>query len=149
MCSLALHIARSINLCKRFFEAMASGPPPMLSDTQRSMKRTMARDGMVRKYDEIILRYANVQPFIPRVDDIVPKNIWERQMQRARELLRSIQVCDEEGRQQDLHRIVRRLCPFEVDEHARFRPMSPDPADDCADSEWINANLLFLRLVWT
>ena len=60
MCSLALHIARSINLCKRFFEAMASGPPPMLSDTQRSMKRTMARDGMVRKYDEIILRYANV-----------------------------------------------------------------------------------------
>ena len=68
----------------------------MLSDTQRSMKRTMARDGMVRKYDEIILRYANVQPFIPRVDDIVPKNIWERQMQRARELLRSIQVCDEE-----------------------------------------------------
>ncbi|CAL1131577.1 unnamed protein product, partial [Cladocopium goreaui] len=74
---------------------------------------TMARDGMVRKYDEIILRYANVQPFIPRVDDIVPKNIWERQMQRARELLRSIQVCDEEGRRQDLHRIVRRLCPFE------------------------------------
>ena len=43
---------------------MASGPPPMLSDTQRSMKRTMARDGMVRKYDEIILRYANVQPFV-------------------------------------------------------------------------------------
>ena len=66
---------------------MASGPPPMLSDTQRSMKRTMARDGMVRKYDEIILRYANVQPFIPRIDDIVPKNIWERQMQRAREPL--------------------------------------------------------------
>ena len=47
-------------------------------------------------------------------------------MQRARELLRSIQVCDEEGRRQDLHRIVRRLCPFEVDEHARFRPMLPD-----------------------
>ena len=126
---------------------MATGPPTVLTNAQRSMERQISRDGMVRKYDELILRYEKVIPFIPHVDEIVPKNVRERQIQRARDLLRSMQVCDEEGHRQDLHRIVRQLCPFDVDEHARFLPMVPDPADDCTDSEWINANLQFLHLI--
>ena len=84
---------------------MASAAPRCLSLPDRVSKRQQARDGMVRKYAEIILRFEKVLAFVPEVNEIVPKRIWEKQMYRSRQLLCSIEACEEEGRRQDLHHV--------------------------------------------
>ena len=68
-------------------------------------------------------------------------------MRHARELLRSVAVCDEEGQRQDLYNHTR-ICAssFLSVNQMEYRLMLPDPFDDCTDSEWINANLDFLQV---
>lgn len=125
---------------------MASVAPRCLALPDRVSKRKQARDGMVRKYADIILQYEKVLLFIPQVNEIVPKRVWEQQMHRSRQLLRSIEACEEEGRRQDLHHYIRQL--YSSTSNDQFRLTLPDPSDECTDSEWINANLDFMQRIW-
>ena len=106
----------------------------------------MARDGLMRKHAALIQQYEKVLHFIPDVDDLSSKRTWERQMRHARELLRSVAVCDEEGQRQDLYNHTRDLCRFLFVNQMEYRLMLPDLAEDCTDSDWIITTLDFFQV---